>query len=228
MRNPSKGQFGTLYVLACLFVFGCASGPHGRIESRVAPYHSITLEDLVQSLPTHPIAVGFDIDDTVFFSSPGFYYGLTNKDGPRKTNKYGNDFLASSWFWKDMNTNFEKFSLPKTSARKAIRLHLQRGDHIFFITARPKTPGEKVTQHIQDVYDLHPIHPVIFTGGKLKTEEITKHQILIFYGDSDSDIQSAQSAKIRPIRFLRAKNSEDPTSVNIGAFGEEVLKDSDF
>jgi len=165
----------------------------------------VTLRDIEKSLENEPVmSVGFDIDDTVLFSSPGFYYGQ-QKYSP------GNDaYLVKEEFWKEMNNGLDRFSIPKDCARNLIEFHRKRGDSIYFITARTK---------------------VIFTGFKilenLKIRPIRENNIQIFYGDSDGDIQAAQAAGARPIRILRPENSTNKPIPRAGSLGEEVLKDSD-
>ena len=54
-------------------------------------YLTTTVEEIAASLPEKPVSVGFDVDDTVLFSSPGFYYAFSNTDGPNGTN---------AWSWR--------------------------------------------------------------------------------------------------------------------------------
>lgn len=186
----------------------------------------VTLKDIEKSLENEPaISVGFDVDDTVLFSSPGFYYGQ-QKYSP------GNDaFLANEEFWKEMNNGFDRFSLPKECARNLIEFHRNRGDSIYFITARIGTETETVTELLAGIFGLENPNKVIFTGFKilenLKIRPIRENNIQIFYGDSDGDIKAALAAGVRPIRILRPENSTNKPIPRAGNLGEEVLKDSD-
>ncbi|UWX56799.1 hypothetical protein NY406_05950 [Chlorobaculum sp. MV4-Y] len=67
--------------------------------------HYVTADKIRETLPPAPIVAGFDIDDTVLFSSSSFYYGVNNHDGPNGRNKYltGGSLWHSSVFWNDMN-----------------------------------------------------------------------------------------------------------------------------
>lgn len=191
--------------------------------------HYVTVDKIRETLPPLPIVAGFDIDDTVLFSSPGFYYGVNNHDGPDGKNKYpaGDSLWHSSAFWNDMNGQFDKFSIPKASGNALIQMHKQRGDTIVFITARDSSKVNIVPQILAQCFDLKKAE-VIFTCNQSKTPSITAKQVKVYYGDSDTDITAAQSAKARPIRVLRSPLSTNKTSYKeVGKLGEEVLRDSE-
>lgn len=188
----------------------------------------VTLEKLKKSLPAKPVVAGFDIDDTVLFSSPGFHYGLTNHDGPDGENRYGNpdSVLTSKAFWNDMNGQFDKFSLPKKSGRALVRMHAERGDTIIFITARDSSKANIVPQILSQTFHIQ-MPEVIFTCNQPKDPSIASNHITIYYGDSDSDITAAKKAHARAIRVLRPPLSNNPYSYDqVGKLGEEVLRDS--
>ena len=183
----------------------------------------VTVAKIQASLPTKPVVVGFDIDDTVLFSSPGFYYGLTNHDGPGGTNLYGDDPLHSQKFWNDMNGEFDKFSLPKKSGGALVKLHYARGDKVVFITARNSSERSIVPQVLAQSFGI-PKPEVIFTTEAPKTEFIRERGVSVYYGDADSDMMQARKAMARPIRVMRSPLSTNKASAyHLGAFGEEVL-----
>lgn len=205
----------SLATVFSLLLLGCASqAPHSAT-------HWITVERLADSIRKDaPMAVGFDIDDTVLFSSPCFYAGQ------QKYSPGSNDYLKNDDFWKETNGGCDRYSIPKDVARKLIALHQQRGDTLYFITGRPHTEGEQVTAILQQTFAIKNMQPVVFTSGPEKSRFIRERQLHLYYGDSDSDITSAQAAGVRAIRVMRASNSTyQPLPVN-GALGEEVLEDS--
>ena len=191
-------------------------------------YSSISIIEISSSLPSHPINVGFDVDDTVLFSSPGYHYGLNNKDGPDNTNKYGKAPLSSKAFWNDMNMEFDKYSIPIKSGRRLIEMHKSRGDNIYFITARFKSPGERLTQLLKRTFGLSINPQVIFTENKSKANPIQKFNISLYYGDSDAEIIQAKKSGIRAIRVLRPLMSNNPNPSNPGKYKERVLQDSGY
>ena len=89
-------------------------------------------------------SVGFDIDDTFFYASPGFWYGQ---------NKYSTelrDFADNFSFWNEMNNGLDAYSLPKCKIIEAIATHLSMGHKIFFITSRNRSSTESVTKIVKD------------------------------------------------------------------------------
>lgn len=187
----------------------------------------ISFDDIASSLQSHPpMSVGFDIDDTVLFSSPGYYYGQM------KYSPENSSYLTRIDFWQEMNNGLDAFSLPKEIARKLIAFHLERGDSIYFITGREPTESESLTELLARTFGLDKPNKVIFTGPSSKENPkirpLREHNIQIYYGDSDSDIQAAQSLRIRAIRIIRAGNSTHKPFPKTGGLGEEVLRDSEF
>ena len=183
----------------------------------------VTFKEIVKSLENQaPMNVGFDIDDTVLFSSPGFYYGK------QKYSPENFAFVIMEEFWNEMNNGLDRFSIPKECARKLIELHKKRGDSIYFITSRRKTKTETLTELLAKTFDLEHPEKVIFTSFKAKINPIKEKNIKIFYGDSDDDIRAAQANGIRAIRIIRARNSTLKPLPKNGSLGEEVLVDSDY
>ncbi|CDK64040.1 NMN phosphatase; Class B acid phosphatase precursor [Klebsiella pneumoniae IS46] len=175
-----------------------------------------------------PMAVGFDIDDTVLFSSPGFWRG-------QKTFSPGSeDYLKNPQFWEKMNNGWDEFSMPKEVARQLIAMHVKRGDSIWFVTGRSQTKTETVSKTLQDDFLIPAanMNPVIFAGDKpgqnTKTQWLQAKQIKVFYGDSDNDITAAREAGARGIRVLRAANSSYKPLPMAGALGEEVIVNSEY
>ncbi|KNC92347.1 acid phosphatase AphA [Trabulsiella odontotermitis] len=194
-----------------------------------APVHWVSVAQIENSLLGRPpIAVGFDIDDTVLFSSPGFWRG-------QKTWSPGSDaYLKNPAFWQKMNNGWDEFSIPKEVARALITMHIKRGDSIYFVTGRSQTRTETVSKTLQDDFLIPAanMNPVIFAGDEAgqntKTAWLQKKNIRMFYGDSDNDITAAREAGVRGIRVLRASNSTYRPLPMAGKFGEEVIVNSEY
>lgn len=199
-----------------------------RSDSPVRNSDYISLEELVNSLPKVKITAGFDIDGTILFSSPGYYYGLTNHDGPNGTNKYGEHPETSDVLWGQMNASFDRFSIPKSTGRLLIERHKMRGDNIVIITARPEINASALKDHLFVKFDLPKDTKILFTGGGSKTQLIKEHHVQIYYGDSDSDIKQARMANVRAVRFLRSELCVDPVRATPGMYGEEILQNSNY
>ena len=194
-----------------------------------APIHWVSVAQIENSLLGRPpMAVGFDIDDTVLFSSPGFWRG-------QKTFSPGSeDYLKNPQFWEKMNNGWDEFSMPKGGARQLIARRVKRGDSIWFVTGRSQTKTETVSKTLQDDFLIPAanMNPVIFAGDKpgqnTKTQWLQAKQIKVFYGDSDNDITAAREAGARGIRVLRAANSSYKPLPMAGALGEEVIVNSEY
>ena len=194
-----------------------------------APIHWVSVAQIENSLLGHPPkAVGFDIDDTVLFSSPGFWRGQKNYSPNSQ------DYLKNPEFWEKMNNGWDAFSIPKEVARSLIAMHVKRGDSIYFVTGRSPTKTETVSKTLQDDFLIPAasMNPVIFAGDhpgqNSKTQWLKEKNIRVFYGDSDNDITAAREAGARGIRVLRASNSTYRPLPQAGAFNEEVIVNSEY
>lgn len=194
----------------------------------------VSIEDIKKSLKDHePMTVGFDIDDTVLVSSQCFYYGK-NKWSP---DSYA--YLKNQDFWNYVADGCDLSSIPKDSAKALIKMHIERGDQIIFLTAR--TPHEdhnpkkidKLGKILEKTFNIPNMKPIIYSRDTVKegfkydkTSFIKDAKIKLYYGDSDADILAAKEAKIRGIRVIRPSVSTNrPLPLN-GGYGEEVVQES--
>ena len=194
-----------------------------------APIHWVSVAQIENSLAGRPpMAVGFDIDDTVLFSSPGFWRGKKTWSPDSEA------YLKNPAFWEKMNNGWDEFSIPKEVARALIAMHVKRGDSIYFVTGRSQTKTETVSKTLQDDFLIPAasMNPVIFAGDQegqnTKTQWLQDKNIRMFYGDSDNDITAARDAGIRGIRILRASNSTYKPLPQAGGYGEEVIVNSEY
>jgi acid phosphatase (class B) len=237
-------------VAAALLMAGCAQwddGSKGRsaaapacgkptlhagvVSMSVAPGRWITLAELEASLPRAGITVGFDIDDTLIFPSPGFEVVLNNTDAPGGKSLYGasqKEVVANPKSWEDLHTTLDRYALPKAAGRQLVEMHKRRGDRIVLITARSGVNGAALDARMRRWFGVDFAEPVVFTAFKPKTEAIRSRGIAVYYGDSDSDIEYAQAAGARGVRVLRAANAIAYDKLPcFGRFGEDVIVDSD-
>ncbi|WP_445493956.1 acid phosphatase AphA [Photorhabdus sp. SF281] len=233
----------TLTLVTAVFAFGLNGFSQAKILMPAQVNQGVTVVELAQQQAVNwvsieqiekslsgqpPMAVGFDIDDTVMFSSPGFYRG--------KLAFSPNDFsyLKNPKFWEKMNNGWDQFSIPKKVGIKLVAMHLKRGDNIYFITGRSKTTTENVTHYLQEGLNIpaDKMNPVIFAGDEPgqnnKVSWMKENKLKIYYGDSDADIAAAHELNIRGVRILRAANSTYQPLPKAGRFGEEVIVNSQF
>ena len=103
-------------------------------------------------------------------------------------------------------------------------LHRRRGDTI----QRIYTASERLTEILRETFALPGLPPVIFTSRQSKTEASQRVRAVISYGDSDGDIRESIAAGARPNRVMCPRTSVNLDPVHNGAFGEEVLVNSEF
>ncbi len=192
-----------------------------------AQLHWVSVKEIEKSLEGKPpMAVGFDVDDTVLFSSPGFYRGQ------QMFSPNGYSYLKSQKFWDKMNCGWDKFSLPKQIGQELIDMHQKRGDQIYFITGRNPSQCEITTQYLKDTFDIKDMHKVIFAGSSktefTKTPYIKANNIKMYYGDSDGDIISARNAGAEGIRIMRSAASSYKPSPENGKYGEKIVENSQY
>jgi len=232
MRNVVRDRLFLIVILAYLFVFlhGASAGSpsnHAASEERF-----ITVETLRDSLSSRPIVAGFDVDDTVIFSSPGFFFAMNNTEAPGGKNRYGSKPLENPQFWRDLNQFHDRYSLKKLSGEKLIRMHTMRGDRIVFITKRYcyDDDAEVLKKRMDAMFSVNA--KIYCTNEQTKTPVMAEVGVDIYYGDADSDIKDAQavtSKHVRAIRVQRSLLSTNPRDKGYqpGTLGEEVLTASE-
>ena len=182
-----------------------------------------------QKLKTHigeinhrrePINVGFDVDDTLLISDPGFAYGLR---------KYGPNFYKKEVFWNEMNNGWDEFSLVKNNVKRILKKHLDVKNIVHIITARDHTKTEQLTAYLKKVLEAPNLENVIFTSGaKNKHIYMKEKNIKIYYGDSDSDISEALLVGAKPYRILRTIDDKTKGAYHLGRYGETIIRQTDF
>jgi len=190
----------TYYLLLTAFL-GCSAA-----QKSVEPSSSAASEQ-------SGINVGFDVDDTLLFSSPAFKKAYESEE-----------FEYSDEWWAIVNKSDEGNSIVKKVAEKILNEHKAKGDQIFAITARDGTGGDVLRGFLNRTFGIKKEN--IFCTHK-KAEKIRELNIKIFYGDSDSDITAAQEAGAKGIRILRSPKSSYKGKYHPGEFGEEIIPNSE-
>jgi acid phosphatase (class B) len=155
------------------------------------------------------LVVGFDLDDTLAFSTPAFTVGFESDTKP-----------FSDDFWEVVNASDAGRSVPKASVKALLDWHLASGHRVVVVTARKGIGTAPVVQWVASTFGLEAdaIH-----FAKPKTEVLRRLRVRYFYGDSDSDITDAIEAGAVPIRIQRSAKSSYRRKYHPGAFGELVL-----
>lgn len=197
--------------------------------SSIANISTFELENKINERFPYPVNVGFDVDDTLLFSTPSFILGKAifsvNNDNWKKEPK----------FWSTVNNLLANSSRKKISMQSVIDYHLSRNDKLFFITNRPETEYEILSELISSYFKI-PFYERSFilfkkhlNGKKIdKKSYIENFNIKVFYGDSDEDVGGVLFQHILAIRVMRSPNSQNTTNYHPGRFCEPILLKSDI
>ena len=170
-------------------------------------------------LPAGIQRAGFDIDDTLLFSTPAF-------DAARAKFAFGTD-----QFWAEVNGHDRDYSIVKRKALEVVRALQTQGVTVYAITARPPTNGEPVGSFLAEAMGIPAANVYFEPRGKV--QRIRDLRLDVFYGDSDSDIEDARAAGVLAIRFQRSPDSSYRNSdgtlakYHPGQFGEPIVPDSE-
>jgi acid phosphatase (class B) len=153
--------------------------------------------------------VGFDLDDTLLFSTPAFKVGFDT--APFDTYD----------FWVAVNTSDDGRSTIKTSVKAIYDSHVDNGDTVYIITARKDIDSDAVRNVCHELFGIAKDHIYFEPNGK--AERIRQLDITIFYGDSDTDIKDAYEAGATGIRIERSTDSSYKTNYTPGIYNEVVI-----
>src|SRR3989339_1665565 len=131
IKEIRRGFLLTLHALLLTVFIGCSTAQKSDApSSSAASKHS-------------GINVGFDVDDTLLFSSPAFKKGAES----------GAAEYSEEW-WTIVNKNDKENSIVKKVAEKILNEHKQKGDQIFAITARDKIGGEALKDFLNEKFGI--------------------------------------------------------------------------
>ena len=201
MRSDIKRKLKFVSLFTLLFVLSCATVVEQQSAVSVQTAQQSILSPALEN-PSVKI-VGFDIDDTILFSTPAFDKGYASG------HPYGTEE-----FWEVVNSSDEGNSIIKKKTLEILNAHKEKGHEIYFVTSRNPAGGETLQKFLSSELGI-PEENIIFAPGG-KTEILKKLGIDAFYGDSDSDIRYAIEAGAIPIRILRSPDSSYKGSHNPG------------
>ncbi len=161
-------------------------------------------------------SVGFDIDDTLLFSSNNFVEA-TRRAAHLQVRPGGEDW----WAW--VNSGDKKLSKKKQVALGILEmLSKERATNTYLITARRETKPKPLRDFMKSL--IPSLTEQVIFAPLSKTESITERSITFYFGDADTDIIDAQEAGATAIRILRSADSNASNSkYHPGWFGERIL-----
>ncbi len=168
-----------------------------------------------ENIQKSPLKVGFDVDDTLLFSTPAFQKGFESDTKP-----------FSDEFWTVVNTSDRGNSVVKKKTLSILEKQRADGAEIYAITARKSNGGEVLKSYLNDIFSIPKSNVYFETEGK--ADRLRQLEIDIYYGDSDSDITAAMEAGIKAYRIERSTASSYQKKYNPGKYGEEIIENSDW
>ena len=154
------------------------------------------------------LKVGFDYDDTLIFSTPAFRAGAASGQEP-----------YSPGYWRVVNQSFNREKVKLVPMTTAL-FYKALGFDVVVITARQGYGGEELQEHWKWLAKE-------FYFERNKSEILKRARFVAFFGDSDSDIEEALVAGVRPIRVKRSKKSDYRGKYHPGQYKECILPFSD-
>ena len=220
LKTPADCKTASAFlalVILIVGVSGCRTAPSTVLLAAENSYLSVAQAASLEGIKR----VGFDVDDTLLFSTGAFRKGFDS--GHR---------YDSEEFWALVNTSDSGNSIVKESARAVVETYQKRGIELFAITARSPVGGVELARYLHGVFGI-PKENIFFEPDS-KTARIRELRLDVFFGDSDSDITDAMEAGVRAIRFQRSENSsyknEDGSlrKYHPGLYGEQIVNGSKY
>ncbi len=160
------------------------------------------------------LGVAFDYDDTLVNSVDAYHKAFA-----------GAPQAYSPEFWSIVNNAYD-IEKPKYIPYGLAWLFRVCGFKVAVITSRPQIDADGLKKEWRH---LVPRGRFLFASDKT-----AKHQFLangtyvLFFGDSDTDIEEARKAHVLPIRVRRNKRSVFKEDYNPGTLGELVIPLSEY
>ncbi len=203
--GPGWAGFVLVLVLSVTLT-GCQPGLFGP-DSETEAAHLQHLEEL----PADEVhVVGFDLDDTLLFSTPSFREAFSRDVEP-----------FSEEFWTVVNSSDAELSCTKEAVKEILVHHQEQGRTIYVSTARePHNPGP-VRSAVSRRFDIPPDN--VYFDPETKVDTLEELGVDVYYGDSDSDIADARESGAVPFRIERNPESSYEQKYNPGELDERIV-----
>ncbi|MBI5631434.1 MAG: hypothetical protein HY921_11185 [Elusimicrobia bacterium] len=159
------------------------------------------------------LGVAFDYDDTLVFSTPALSRAFANTAQP-----------FSEAFWSVVNQSYD-LEKPKLIPYVLAWMFRVFGFRVAILTARPAVDAEPLKKEWRHLVGRGQFH---FTSRENKHQYLQSGNYVLFFGDSDSDIQQARRARVFAIRVKRSPKSLFKDDYHPGTMGELVIPLSEY
>jgi acid phosphatase class B len=170
---------------------------------------------LIFSLATiSRVGVVFDYDETLVHSTKTYARAFGESRQP-----------YSSAFWSTVNRSYDIES-PKVLPYTLAWVFRLCGFHVAILTSRPGIDSDGLKKEWRH---LVPAGRFMFASDRAaKHRYLEGATYLLFFGDSDSDMEEARQAHVFPVRIRRSKDSFFKDDYHPGAFHELVIPLSQY
>lgn len=155
--------------------------------------------------------IGFDYDDTLTFSTPSFR-DADRRWGPESISYRDSEYVQ---YWTEVNRDPQRDKVKRMTMILVQAARLLGCDAVI-ITARPEID----TAVFADYWD-ETFREIYFTEDKQRI--LKSGNYLVFFGDSDSDMEEAKKAGILGIRVRRHPSSSYKAKYNPGSHDELIV-----
>lgn len=162
---------------------------------------------------TH-LGVAFDYDDTLVNSKPAFDKAFAATQQP-----------YSDAFWAVVNQSYD-LEKPKLIPYSLAWLFRILGFKVAIVTTRPAVSAEALKKEWRHLIARG--HFIFASDKTAKHSFLESGNYVLFFGDSDSDIQEARQAHVFPIRVRRSLQSVFREDYNPGSMHELVIPFSEY
>ncbi len=160
------------------------------------------------------LSVAFDYDEALVASAPAYSKAYSQAGS-----------AYSPQFWSVVNRSYD-LEKPKVLPFAIAWVFRVCGFRVSVVTSRPAVDVDGLKK---DWRHLVPPGRFIFASDKsAKHEYLQNGNYLLFFGDSDSDVEEARRAHVLPIRVLRARDAFFKDDYHPRSFGELVLPLSQY
>lgn len=158
------------------------------------------------------LRVAFDYDDTLVFSTPALNKAYSSGAVP-----------SSPEFWTVVNQSYD-LEKPKIMANAIAWVLRLCGFKIAILAGRPPYGGEALKKEWRRLASQFIFAP----GPDAKRRSLSQEGYVLFFGDSDSDIEQGRGAHVYPIRIRRSPKSLIKEDYHPGRLRELVIPFSEY
>lgn len=160
------------------------------------------------------LGVAFDYDDTLVNSVEAYRKAYSQSQQ-----------AYSPQFWSIVNSSYD-VEKPKYIPYSLAWLFRAFGFKVAVVTSRPAIDADGLKKEWRH---LVPRGRFIFAADKTaKHQYLANGNYVMFFGDSDTDVEEARRAHVFPIRVRRSKKSVFKEDYNPGSLGELVIPLSEY